>query len=159
MFACNWDDTIPYIANTGHGNDSHFFGVSKYKYCICLHSNHGPYTYNPDNLTSRPSSTQLINSSISNTFQQICLGKWFDVAQEETTIKIPMALYLYCICLFGHIIFHICITFESRRRRLEKKKINRRCQTPITSLGTLGNIWIRNFSFFFFVGGIAIAER
>ena len=98
-------------------------------------------------------------SSIINTFQQICLGKWFDVAQEDTTIKIPMALYLYFVCIFGHIIFHICITFESRRRRLEKKKINRRCQTPITSLGTLGNIWIRNFSFFFFVGGIAIAER
>ena len=81
------------------------------------------------------------------------------MAQEDTTIKIPMALYLYFICLFGHIIFHICIAFESRVRRFEKKKINRRCKTPITSLGTLGNIWIRNFSFFFFMGGIAIAER
>ena len=94
-----------------------------------------------------------------NTFQQICLGKWFDMAKEDTTIKIPMALYLYFICLFGHIIFHICIAFERRVRRFEKKKINRRCKTPITSLGTLGNIWIRNFSFFFFMGGIAIAER
>ena len=92
-------------------------------------------------------------------FQQICLGKWFDVAQEDTNIKIPMALYLYCVCLFGHIIFHICIAFESRVRRFERKKINKRCQTPITSLGTLPNIWIRNFSFFFFMGGIAIAER
>ena len=86
------------------------------------------------------------------------------MAQEDTTIKIPMALYLYCVCIFGHIIFHICIAFESRVRRFEKKKINKRyqtpsLQTPITSLGTLRSILIGNFSFFWFMGGIAIVER
>ena len=150
MLACN--SKCHNTANTGHGNDLHFFGVSKYKFIQTI-------DFTRTILITWPSRRQLINSSISNTFQQICLGKWFDVAQEGATLKVPMALYLYCLCIFGHIIFHICITFESHRRRLEKKKINRRCQTPITSLGTLGNIWIRNFSFFFFVGGIAIAER
>jgi hypothetical protein len=47
---------------------------------------------------------------------------------------------------------------EKIRKRLDLKKINPRCQTPVTSFGTLGTVWLRKILLFSFVGGVAIAE-
>ena len=89
--------------------------------------------------------------------QQICIGKWFD--SKEDNIKFHLVVWLYGISLFGHILFNICIAVEKIRKRLDLKKVNPRCQTPITSFGTLGTVWLRKFLIFSFVGGISIAER
>jgi hypothetical protein len=44
------------------------------------------------------------------------------------------------------------------KKRFDLKKINQRCQTPVTSFGTLGTVWLRKILLFSFVGGVAIAE-
>ena len=79
-------------------------------------------------------------------------------SRDEDDIKLPIAIYLYCICLIGHTIFQICIAVEMSKHRFIEVK-NNRCQTPTTTFGTLKNMWIRQISVFFFIAFVAYSEK